>query len=130
MTLFKLFLQSTGLSTREAARFLNVSPDTVKSWSSGRNNCPDGVLDEMSELINRQNRFAKEIMDIIEKKSGIDEIGYCTDDHEAQGLGLPTKSTHDAVIRRVIECVDKEIREDIILAPLVSTVLAIAAHKK
>lgn len=129
MTLFKLFLQSTGLSTREAARFLNVSLDTVKSWSSGRNNCPDGVLDEMSELIDLQNQMAAEI---IEKKSGVDkiEIGYCTDDHEAQVLDLPTKSAHDAIIRRVVDCVDEEIREDIILAPLVSTALAIAAHKK
>lgn len=123
MTLFKLLLQSTGLSTREAACFLNVSLDTVKSWNSGRNNCPDGALNEMSELIDRQNGAADAVLDVIEGQIGRRGdpegivIGYCADDDEAQELGWPFKSCHDAVIRRVIESLDEGLRETVVLSP-------------
>ena len=50
MTNFKTALQICGLSHREAATFLNVRPDTVHSWSNGRNPVPAGVLDQLSDL--------------------------------------------------------------------------------
>ena len=39
------------MSHSEAAQFLNVRVGTVQQWVSGRNIPPDGVLDEMLQLI-------------------------------------------------------------------------------
>lgn len=129
MNLFKLFLQSSGLSQREAAAFLNVRPDSVNSWSSGRRTAPDGVLYQLSELIDLQGRMVDAALDVIEQHPDAEEIeiGYCADDHEAQSLGLPFKSCHDAVIRRIVEALDEECREDIVLVPRGSTVSSAAA---
>ena len=50
MANFKTALQICGLSHREAATFLNVRPDTVHSWSNGRNPVPDGVWSQLGDL--------------------------------------------------------------------------------
>lgn len=50
MTIFKSAIAICGLSQRDAAEFLDVSVDTVKSWSAGRNPVPDGVWWELSLL--------------------------------------------------------------------------------
>lgn len=131
MTLFKIFLQSTGLSLREAASYLDVSYDSVKNWLYGRHNAPDGVLYEMSDLIDKQNAAAAQVLDLFEDLANAPdeiEIGYCADDHEAQALGWPCKSAHDAVIRRVVENASEEIREAVILVPRGSTATTAAAE--
>lgn len=50
MTIFKGDLDCCRLSQSEAANFLNVSIDAVRSWSSGRRSPPDTVLQKMEEL--------------------------------------------------------------------------------
>lgn len=130
MVLYKILLQSAGLSLREAARFHGVSYDSIKDWSYGRRGCPDGVLYELSELIDKQNAAAHASLDLMESaiEDGAElELGFCADDHEAAGLGWPCKSAHDAVIRRVFEYADEEIREAIIIVPRGTTTASAAA---
>jgi len=46
-TLYAACLSRLGLSQIEAARLHNVSINTVKSWSAGRNGVPQGIWDEL-----------------------------------------------------------------------------------
>lgn len=46
-TLYAACLSRLGLSQSEAAALHGVRIDTVKSWSSGRNNVPQGAWDEL-----------------------------------------------------------------------------------
>lgn len=48
-TFYAACLSRLGLSLAEAAAFHDVRPDTVKSWSSGRNRVPDGAWAELRE---------------------------------------------------------------------------------
>ena len=102
--LFKELLKNTGLSNRESAAFLKVSVDTVKSWASGRRTCPQGVLIELCSLIEKQKICAKNVINIIKFNADVEnyELGFCCDDDEAQRLGFPFKSAHDAVLRMVL----------------------------
>ena len=128
MKTFKILLQSTGLSLREASRYLDVSYDSIKAWLYGKYNCPGGVILEMAVLCNKQGAAADAVLDLIEENPDAQdvEIGYCADDHEAQGLGWPTKTAHDAVIRRVIEGCDDLLA--IKLVPRGSTTASAAAE--
>ena len=56
MTPLAASLQLCGLSQREAAAFLDVRLDTLKSWSSGRGPTPEGVMRELAAL---QGRIVK-----------------------------------------------------------------------
>lgn len=58
MTTFKSCLAICGLSQSQAADFLGVALQTVKHWSSGRNNPPEGVWQMLSELYARIERAA------------------------------------------------------------------------
>ena len=49
-TAFALLCQVCGLSTREAAAFLGTRHDTVKSWSSGRNPTPAGIIEKEAPI--------------------------------------------------------------------------------
>lgn len=53
MTPFALLLDRCGLSHREAAAYLSVRLDTVRSWSLGRNRTPPGVIEELRLLYRR-----------------------------------------------------------------------------
>ena len=46
-TLYAACLSRLGLSQAEAATLHNVRPDTVKSWSAGRNTVPPGAWDDL-----------------------------------------------------------------------------------
>jgi len=50
MTVFKQAIAICGLNQTEAANFFDVRLDTVKSWCAGRNQVPDGVWEQLSEL--------------------------------------------------------------------------------
>lgn len=65
-TLFSLLVQACGLSHREAAEILKVRPDTVKSWSAGRNRAPDGVLADLAALASRIEIAVSEALTQIE----------------------------------------------------------------
>ena len=115
MTPFKLLCELTGLSTREAGDFLSVRHDTVKSWSSGRNPTPDGVLDQMRDLIDAIENAASGTLDLIEEKTpDTVEIYYCTSDNQARARGLPCVGAHNAMLARVVA----ECELPIILQPL------------
>ncbi len=68
MTLFALLRDRCGLSHREAAEFLGVRLDTVKSWSSGRNPCPPGVIEALRSLYRSMDRAASEAVKLHKKQ--------------------------------------------------------------
>lgn len=53
MSTFKSSLAICGLSQQQAAEFLGVALQTVKHWSSGRNNPPAGVWMMLADLYRR-----------------------------------------------------------------------------
>ena len=115
MTPFSLLLQLSGLTQREAATFLDSREDTVRSWSLGRRNAPPGVIEQMRDLIDRQEEAAVQAIRQIEAMSDDMtpdeiEIGYPADDHEAQELGFPTVSAWGAMAARVIADIGADIR--------------------
>ena len=119
MPLFKILLLSTGLSTRECADFLNVARDTIKKWCSDKavNTANEGVIKEINALIDLQTNAVNEALDLIEVQPSDMEIKLhvCEDDKEAQALGLPFKTAHDAVNRRIIEYLTEEQRKNVVL---------------
>lgn len=66
-TTFSSALSICGLSQQEAADFLGVRLDTVKSWSSGRNPVPSGVWIMVADLWGRiedSADFAAQVLDL------------------------------------------------------------------
>jgi DNA-binding XRE family transcriptional regulator len=53
MTTFKHALSVCGLSQQQAAEFLGVSLQSVKHWSSGRSQPPEGVWRMLADLFER-----------------------------------------------------------------------------
>ena len=137
-TLFAVLAQVCGLSHKEAADFLGVRVDTVKSWSAGRSQPPVGVLDELSLLATRIIAVADGVVGGIiahapgDPGAGVVELGVASDDHEAQDLGWPCVGAHRAAIglaaaRAMIEGYTVEI---VPRGSTVSTAAAIQAHDK
>lgn len=130
-TEFSLLAGLCGLSIREAADWLEIRPDTAKSWSSGKRNAPAKVLNDLRAMATKIDASAAQAIDLI-RESGAEEIeiGYCADDHEAQSLGFPCIGAHSAMIARVLAAIDDQ---TIILVPRGSTTgtaAAAAAHDK
>ena len=75
MTLFSAILRRLGLSQAEAADYLGSRLDTVKAWSSGRNNVPAGVMAELWTLADKQEAAAQQALDIWDEKGCPPEIG-------------------------------------------------------
>lgn len=125
MTAFFLLAQRCGLSLAEAADFLGVRLDTVKSWSAGRNPTPEGVIDELRALYAKIERAADNLLAIIEDADDDEEIeiGYASDDKEANGLGWPCAGAQHAAIGLTIARSDR----DILLSPRGSTLATAAA---
>ena len=102
MTTFRLLSQVCGLSHREVADFLSVRLDTVKSWSSGRNPAPPGVLNELAALAEQIDAAADEaVAEIFKELDGVPEsieLELAADDAEAQSLGWPCVGAHRAVL--------------------------------
>ena len=49
LTEFNKLLTACGLSLQGAATLLKVSYESVRSWKSGRRNCPAGVLSDLEK---------------------------------------------------------------------------------
>lgn len=137
MTPAALLIQLAGLSHREAADFLRVRPDTVKSWhrAVGANGTSNGILDELRALIAQQERTAAQAiaqMADIAREHGKDAegvLGYPADDYEAQALGWPCVGAWRAMAARVIAAAPVKI----VLVPRGSTpetAAAADAHRK
>ena len=107
-TLFDLLVQTCGLSQREAADFLRVRLDTVKSWASGRRQAPHEALAELATLANRIDTAATEGLAQIEKMAAqhgaLSEIdlGIASDDAEAQSIGWPCVGAQCASLGLVV----------------------------
>ena len=56
----KILLAATGLSSRQAGNLLGVSPDSVKSWLTGRRNAPDSAVDALCDYYEQMLRWADE----------------------------------------------------------------------
>ncbi len=104
ITAFALLLDRCGLSIREAADYLSVRPDTVKSWSAGRNPAPAGAVAELRSLYQKIDRAARQALaEMAQAPEGIDiEIGIAADDHEAGLLGLPCVGAHAALLGLIV----------------------------
>ena len=104
-TAFALLLQVCGLSHGEAARFLNVRPDTVKSWATGRRSVPGDALTALADLAAKIDAAADAAMGQVAEVATrawtdptVIELGIAADDHEAQSLGWPCVGAHRAVL--------------------------------
>lgn len=106
-SVFALLIARCGLSQREAAAFLNVSPSAIDKWSRGARPAPVGVIDELRDLYRRQARAAeeavKQAVSLAEKHGWPElvELGLASDDHEAQSLGWPCGGAQAAMLGMV-----------------------------
>jgi len=99
-TNFGRLLKLTGLSTAEAARFLGVSHDTIKSWSSGRNGTPEPAIDALKALWLTIEQRATEVTT---KATDQIELTEPATDREAQDeLQLPSVSTFNTSVALVV----------------------------
>ncbi len=127
ISLFRILIDTAGLSLSQASHFLDAREDSVMSWSSGRRGTPDGVIDELLDLVTRQRLAAQHGADTIIKKikkhglSAAVEIGISADDHEAQSLGWPTVSVHGAVIGMMLSSLPAHIARRAVIVPRGST---------
>jgi len=107
-TPFALLVSLAGLSHREASEFLCVRLDTVRSWSSGRNNCPVGALTDLCKLILKQERSALEALvqiEALESAHGapdVIQLGEPVDDDDAQALGWPCVGAWRGMAARIV----------------------------
>ncbi len=108
MTPYSILCAHAGLSHREASDFHKVRPDTIRSWSSGRNRAPQGAIDELIDLINRQEQLAEAALlriHALAAENGAPEfveLGYPADDYEAQSIGWPCVGAWRAMAARVL----------------------------
>lgn len=107
-TPFALLNLLAGLSQREAAEYLCVRPDTVKSWCAGRNACPEGAHRDMRDLIAKQKRAAAEAIAQIKRLSldhgspDVIELAEPVDDDDAQAIGWPSVGAWRGMAARVV----------------------------
>lgn len=91
-----LLIQACGLSQPEAARFLNVRIDTVKSWfRQNPTTARAGILVELRALNEKQRKAAAEhikaFTQLVATHGSPEEIDLAlsSDDYEAQSKGWP-----------------------------------------
>lgn len=124
MTPFALLAQLAGLSQREAAAFLNLSPSSVDKMARGVRSTPPGVIDELRRLVGKQEDAAVRALDLIDAQGADNiELGYPSDDYEAQSLGWPCVGAWAAMAARVVAGTEASVA----LAPRGSTPASAAA---
>lgn len=74
MTRAKALIALSGLSHQEAADYLNVSLETIRSWIKGRRNPAPGVIEELADLIQRQERAAAKALSEYRKSTDADNV--------------------------------------------------------
>jgi transcriptional regulator with XRE-family HTH domain len=96
ITVFQILTQACGFSQQEAADFLGVRPDTVKSWASGRRKAPQKVLVDLAALLVQIDKSAAEALaqidTMVAEHDTTDEIdlGVASDNTEARTIGWPS----------------------------------------
>jgi hypothetical protein len=103
MTLFASILAGLGLSQSEAAAYLKVRLDTVKSWGAGRNRAPDGVWEQLHALADRQDEMAEQIFVAWREAGEPDEI------EAASSAEWPSEGAWLAVLRRAWELIGPDV---------------------
>lgn len=88
MSAFKSAIGVCGLSQREAADFLQVSLDTVKSWCAGRSNPPFGVWTMLASLFEQIQAAADGAADVMDLE-GIDPRAFNNIEADIPGNELP-----------------------------------------
>lgn len=89
MTAFKSSIGVCGLSQSEAAEFLDVSIDTVKSWCSGRANPPLGVWQLLASLFEQVQDAADGAADVMNLE-GIDPRAFNNVEADIPSNELPS----------------------------------------
>ena len=95
MTAFKSALGVCGLSQSEAAEFLQVSVDTVKSWGAGRANPPLGVWQLLASLFEQIQDAADGAADVM-SLDGIDPRAWNNIEADLTVDQLPTQGALNA----------------------------------
>lgn len=130
MTPFALLLRLSCMSQREAADFLGVSPSSIDKMSRGARPAPEGVIEQMRDLIELQVTTAeKHAAHILPLDIDQIELGYPADDHEAQDLGFPCVGAWAGMAAQIVAALDIPI----VLVPRGSTpgtAAAMDAHEK
>jgi len=86
----------------------------VLNWCSGKRSPPPGVLDDLIGLKKRLDEAADQIVKDVRRRvadappTGPVEIWTAPTDEAAQARGLPCAGAHVALIRRVIEALERE----------------------
>lgn len=107
-TTFAVLAHFCGLSHSEAAEFLDVSIHTIKKWGVGKRNCPPGAIEQLADLSQTIMATAANALTEIDRLATVHskpeaiDLGVAVDDIEAQDLGLPFASTHQAVIGQIV----------------------------
>jgi len=108
MTPYALLLKLSGLSQREAAEFHQVRVDSLKRWVNGRDPTPPGAVEELRDLIGKQERSASEALatyrEMIAERGRPEAVSLTSahSDEDAQARGWPTASAMDMVNARVV----------------------------
>ncbi len=118
INIFSTLRAATGLSLAETADYLNVSQKNVERWVDGVREPPEGVINEMSELVALQTKVVERQLSFMKANSvKLAEIGYPGDDEEAKSMGWPCVGAVKVVLGRIIAGSDASIT----LAPRGST---------
>jgi hypothetical protein len=122
VTAFSALMQRCGLSQREAAEFLDVRLDTVKSWCSGRNPTRHLILAELRQLYRKVERagrdYAKFRLQLLNHQGKqVDrylKIGTALDDRDAKALGFPCVGANMAAIGVAIAHLPDDIELEVV----------------
>lgn len=95
MSTFKSAIGVCGLSQKEAAEFLDVRLDTIKSWSVGRGNPPLGVWLLLASLLEQIQDAADNASGVMALE-GIDPRAYNSIQADIPGNELPIQGAIDA----------------------------------
>lgn len=106
-TIFALLCERCGLSTDEAARYLEADSASIRAWSSGERPCADAVIAQLRLLYRQISATAEQAMrHFVNFSQGQGapaevEISLAASDAAAQRLGLPCIGAHRAVLGMV-----------------------------
>lgn len=95
MSAFKYAIGVCGLSQQQAADFLDVSIDTVKSWCAGRANPPRGVWVMLANLFEQIQDAADGAADVMALE-GIDPRAYNNLEADIRNDALPNEGALQA----------------------------------
>lgn len=101
-TPFKQALSICGLSQTEAAEFLDVRPDTIKSWCADRNPVPKAIWQELGDLYATMITASETALELIEEKQP-DEIEISYSGEHGKWPSVRCAMTVEAMIRLQVD---------------------------